>query len=410
MEQNVINGRKKLIISFPEALLRLEQKLLKTGHSSRVKEDYIRVSRHFCYWYGQHNVTKDMGEAKIKEFYDHLGSCICPIPGRGSFRLCHAALGHFFHILTDMDLLEPIPEPVSPEDKILQEFREHLLKVHGITETSASVYIMHIKPFLQTIYTEEDYPFNALSAKDVENFVTRKAARYKPKTSKLCCTALRAFFRFLKLQGKIDLPLENAVPTVPDWKLVSIPKYLTDDQVAVFLSSFDHTPMGLRNRAMALLMVEMGLRAYEVANLQFEDINWQKSIIRICNTKSRRIDHHPLTSEAGKALAAYLKKRPEKQTRHVFISLATPVGNPLTSSAVSIAMRRAFKNCYPEDPPHGSHVLRHSLATSMLNKGATFKEIADFLRHRNIETTAIYAKVDLKNLRHAALSWPGVTK
>lgn len=146
-----------------------------------------------------------------------------------------------------------------------------------------------------------------------------------------------------------------------------------------------------------------------MANLKLEDIDWRKSSIRIHNTKSRRIDYIPLSTKAGKSLAAYLERKPQAQTRHVFISLATPVGRPLTASAVSISMRRAFKRCYPGESAHGTHVLRHSLATGMLKNGATFKEIADVLRHRNIEATAIYAKVDLKSLTHTALPWPEVT-
>lgn len=409
MEQTTGNKRKMLISSFDKAIHRLDENLSATGHSKRVSEDYIRVIKHFFYWYNHSAGPEEVSEATIKEFYDHFGSCTCSIPGRGSYRLCHAALNNFLRILREMDLVSPACKPVLPEDKILQMFQEHLTKVQGLTETSSSVYVRHLRPFLQNICIREMFPFNELSAKDVEMSVLRRATQYKPKTTKLYCTALRAFFRFLKLSGKINRPLENAVPTVPDWTLSSIPKYLSEQQIAVFLSSFDvHTILGIRNRAMAMFMAEMGLRAGEVANLKFGDINWQQSSMKIYNTKSRRIDCLPLTLETGKALVAYLKKRPQTQTRHVFISLATPVGNPLTASAVRIAMRRTFKRCYPEKSTYGSHILRHSLATRMLNKGATFKEIADVLRHRNIETTAIYAKVDLKNLKHAALPWPEV--
>lgn len=223
------------------------------------------------------------------------------------------------------------------------------------------------------------------------------------------CTCLRAFFRFLLLTGHIEHPLEDAVPTVPHWRLSSIPKYLKEEQIEAFLSSFDiNTTVGIRNRAMALLMTTAGLRAGEVASLKLEDVDWRKSNIRLAETKSRRIDYLPLASKAGEGLAAYLQKRPHTKARHIFVSLATPVGRPLSASAVRIAIRRAFALRYPGAPAHGTHVLRHSLATAMLRNGATFKEIADILRHRNIETTAIYAKVDLNGLSHAVLPWPEV--
>ncbi len=409
MEQHTIKKREVLISSFDKAIHRLDENLSATGHSHRVVEDYVRIIKHFCCWYAHFAELGEVRETTIKEFYDHFGSCTCNVPGKGSYRMCRAAFNNFLHILREMDLAPPVCKPILPEDNILQMFQKHLTKVCGITDTSASVYIRHLRPFLQNIYTGEIFPFNSLTAKDVEMYIVCIAPLYKPKTIKLYCTSLRAFFRFLKLLGKIDRPLEDAVPTVPDWSLSSIPKYLEEQQISVFLSSFDmHTIFGIRNRAMAMLMAEMGLRAGEVANLKFRDINWQQSSIKIYNTKSRRIDHLPLTIKTGEALVTYLKKRPQTQARHVFISLATPVGRPLTASAVRIAMRRTFKRCYPEKSAFGSHILRHSLATRMLNNGLTFKEIADVLRHRNIETTAIYAKVDLKNLRHATLPWPEV--
>jgi len=293
---------------------------------------------------------------------------------------------------------------------VLQEFQEHLIKVRGAAETSASLYARHLRPFLQSIYTGGEFAFSSITARDVEASVTRKAEIHKAETVKLYCTSLRAFFRFLRLRGEIGLLLEDAVPTVPHWSLSTIPKYLTEEKVAAFLSFFNlNTLAGLRNRVMALLMVTAGLRAGEVANLKFEDIDWRGSSMRLDTTKSRCSDDLPLTAEAGEALAAYLKRRPRAETRHVFVSLITPVGRPLTSYAVSIAMRRAFRCCFPGEHARGTHVLRHTLATSMLAKGATFKEIADILRHRDIETTAIYAKVDFKGLTHAVIPWPEVT-
>jgi len=283
------------------------------------------------------------------------------------------------------------------------------MKVRGTTESTASLYSRHLKPFLHSIYRDGRFAFHEITAKYVEESVTHKATTYKPKTVKSYCSSLRAFFRFLRLTGETELSLEDAVPTVPDWKLSSIPKYLREEQLAAFMSSFRETPVGLRDRAMALLMATVGLRAGEVANLKIDDIDWRKSSMRLDKTKSCRTDYLPLVSTAGKALAAYLRRRPQSVERHIFVTHITPVGRPLTSSAVRRAMRRAFMRCFPGEPSRGPHVLRHTLATGMLEKGATFKEIADILRHKNIETTAIYAKVDIQGLKHAVLPWPEVS-
>lgn len=410
MEQKIGKERGVLDDLFTAALRRLSGNLSANGYTHRVSADYIRVAKHFCHWHTKRAAQRKVDESTIEEFIDHLAFCTCPVSGRGSYRLCHAAVSHFLSVLRKMGLAPPACRPVMPEDEVLQKFKEHLTQVCGIAETSASLYARHLRPFLQGIHKGGKFAFNALTARDVEASVVRRATRYKPKTVKLYCTSLRAFFRFLRLTGEIELPLENAVPTVPHWSLSSIPKYLTEKQVKDFLSSFDvNTSIGLRNRAMAQLMATAGLRAGEVANLKLEDIDWRKSSLRVQNTKSRRTDYLPLASKVGETLAAYLKRKPQAQTRHVFVRLAAPVGRPLTASAVRISMSRAFRRCYPGEPAHGTHVLRHSLATGMLKKGATFKEIADVLRHRNIETTAIYAKVDLKGLTHVALPWPEVT-
>jgi len=395
--------------SFNVAISRLGENLSATGHAHRVSADYVRVVRHFCYWHAQHATPGEVDESKMKEFLGHFASCTCPVSSGGTYRLCHAAVSHFLTVLREMGLAPPVRRSVLPEDVVLQTFHEHLTKVRGAAETSASLYTRHLRPFLQGIYTDGKFVFRTITSRDVEASVAHRAALYKPKTVKLYCTALRAFFRFLRLTGEIELPLEDAVPAVPHWSLSAIPKYLQEEQVTALLSSFNgDTLVGLRGRAMALLMVTVGLRAGEVANLKLDDIDWRKSSMRLGKTKSRRIDYLPLATEAGEALAAYLKRRPPTGTRHVFVGLTTPIGRPMTTSAVSMAMRRAFAHCFPGEPAHGTHVLRHTLATGMLGKGATFKEIADILRHQNIETTAIYAKVDFKGLEHVALPWPEV--
>jgi len=396
--------------SFNSAISRLGEKLSAAGYARRNSADYIRVVKHFCYWHARCAAPGFVDESRMGEFLRHLPSCACPVPGKGPYRLCHAAVSHFLAVLREMGLAPEIQKTSLPEDAVLQAFQEHLTKTRGAAETSASLYARHLRPFLQSICNDGKFAFSSITPRDVEAAVMHRAGLYKAKTVKLYCTSLRAFFRFLKLRGEIELPLEDAVPAVPHWSLSSLPKYLKEEQAASFLSSFDANALvGLRNRAMTLLMLTAGLRAGEVANLKMEDIDWRKSCMRLNATKSRRIDYLPLAAAAGEALAAYLKRRPRTETRHVFVSLTAPVGRPVTSYAVSAATRRAFRRCFPDEPARGPHVLRHTLATGMLAKGAAFKEIADILRHRSIETTAIYAKVDVKGLAHATLPWPGAT-
>lgn len=409
MEQKICNKDRELLACITTALRRFSEKLSTTGYTHRGSVDYIRAVKHFCYWQIHHNHSWEVDEPTIEKFLEHLTSCACPVSKGGSYRLCHAALGRFLIILREMGISPPAFKPVFPEDEVLYAFQTHLTQVHGAVESTALLYVRHLRPFLQGICKEGKFDFHKITVRDIEESVECNAKRYKPNTVKIYCKSLRAFFRFLRFRGEIELPLQDAVPTVPHWNLSSIPRYLPEDKIKTFLSSFDvNTTAGLRDRAMAQLMATVGLRAGEIANLKLEDIDWAKSSIRVCSAKSRRIDYLPLVSSAGEAMVAYLKRRKQVETRHIFINLSAPIGRPISTYVVSSAMKRAFKRCYPDEPAHGTHILRHSLATGMLKKGATFKEIADVLRHRSIGTTTIYAKVDLESLTNATLPWPEV--
>jgi integrase len=160
---------------------------------------------------------------------------------------------------------------------------------------------------------------------------------------------------------------------------------------------------------MTLLMATTGVRCGEVANLCLDDINWREGSISLTKTKSRRVDQMPLPAEIGKALIVYLQNgRPTTDVRNVFVTHIAPLGKPLNTNAISSAIRRAFKQSMPDLPSRGTHTLRHTLATRLLRNGATLKEIADILRHRSIETTAIYAKVNIQGLRRVVAPWPEV--
>ena len=395
--------------SLGTAIDRLQENLSAAGYARESTAEYIRAARHFCHWYEGHAPLGAVDESTVEAFLHDRPSCTSPVP-RSSHHHYRAGAKHFLAVLRQMGLAPHIEKTVLPEDEVLEAFLEHMTKVRGAADTSAWVYVKHLRPFLQSIYTGGTFPFSALTARDVEAWVARRVELYKPKTAKLCCSALRAFFRFLRLRGEIALPLEDAVPAVPHWSLSTVPKYLREEELAAFLSSFNvNTLAGLRDRAMALLMATAGLRAGEVAGLTFEDIDWRKSSIRLQGTKSRRTDYAPLTGAAGEALAAYLQRRAPTETRHVFVALVPPAGRPITLYGVTRAMFTASTRCFPDRPARGAHALRHTLATGMLTKGATFKEIADMLRHRDIGTTGIYAKVDFQGLAHAVLPWPEVT-
>jgi integrase len=226
---------------------------------------------------------------------------------------------------------------------------------------------------------------------------------------KVATTALRSFFRFLLVTERGDVRLVRAVPRIPLWKLASIPRVLTDEQVRAVLASFDRsTSTGLRGHAMVTCLAALGLRACEVVALRIEDFDWRARTITVPATKTRREDVLPLPGAVVRAVLAYLRRgRPTSCSRHVFVRHVAPVGTAAGPSIVRRAVREACARAGLDQRFAGPHVFRHTFASRLLRAGATVKEGADVLRHRSIDTVAIYAKVDLPALRLVALSWPG---
>ncbi|MEK1947752.1 MAG: site-specific integrase [Ensifer adhaerens] len=201
--------------------------------------------------------------------------------------------------------------------------------------------------------------------------------------------------------------LKAANPRVAHWRLASLPEVLTDAEINELLSSFDQSfPSRLRAYAMVRCLIDLGLRSSEVVKLQLDDINWADGTINLVGTKSRRADVMPLPSETGAAIAAYLHgERPATSNRAIFVRHVAPYDEPITTKSVKRAVLAGYRRCGWTRT--GVHILRHSMASRLLRTGAPMKEIADILRHRSLDTSAIYAKVDLTNLAAVALPWPG---
>jgi site-specific recombinase XerD len=218
------------------------------------------------------------------------------------------------------------------------------------------------------------------------------------------------FLRFLISQGKCPASLYAAVPSVAHWRLSALPHYLQPDQVEKIIASADpKTPIGSRNRAIFLLLARLGFRAGDVVRLRFSDLDWEEGMIRVSG-KGRRETVLPLSQEVGDALAAYIKDhRPPANTNAVFVRSSAPYRGFTESTAISIMVARAMRSVGIKCPkPGAAHVLRHSVASSMLRGGVSLQEIAAVLRHRSLLTTEIYAKVDVASLRQIAQPWPEV--
>jgi site-specific recombinase XerD len=300
-----------------------------------------------------------------------------------------------------------LPRDNSPLAHILSQYEAHLRTERGLVAYTIRHYQSFIRKFLLERFRGRPLLLKAMKASDISDFVLRHTPCVGVRNAQLMTMALRSFFRFLFEQGELQANLASSVPTVANWRLSTVPKYLTPKEVKRVLKACDRrTAVGRRDYAVLLLLARLGLRAGEVVALQLEDINWRAGEILI-RGKGLLHDRLPLPADVGKALASYLRRgRPACQTRRVFVCTKAPRRGFGNSSTLSTIVRQALARADLHPPLKGAHLLRHSLATSMLRSGATMGEIAEILRHRSLNTTEIYAKVDFDGLRSLAQPWP----
>ncbi len=306
----------------------------------------------------------------------------------------------------------PRPEPVydtSPLAELERQYESYLRMERGLTTATVVNYRPVAHRFLVHQFGDGALHLEELKASDIASYVLAHAHAQSPKRAQLMVTALRSFFRFLLREAKIPVDLAACVPTVAAWRLSSVPKFLAEEEIQRLLDACDRsTSTGRRDYALLLLLARLGLRAGEVVALEIDDIDWRAGEVMI-RGKGLFHDRLPLLTEPGEALAAYLRTdRPGTRTRRVFVRMKAPHTGFAGPSSVSTIVRRALERAGLHPPTKGAHLLRHTLATGMLQQGASMAEIGEVLRHRSPNTTEIYAKVDLSGLRSLAQPWPNV--
>jgi site-specific recombinase XerD len=226
-------------------------------------------------------------------------------------------------------------------------------------------------------------------------------------SAQLMVTALRSFFRFVRFCGETDVDLAASVLSVPNWRMTTLQRSVSAEEVRAILRSCDRrTAKGRRDYAILLLLARLGLRSREIVGLTLDDLDWEQAEV-VIRGKLGRVDRLPLSRDVGQALATYVRRdRPGCSTRSVFIRIRAP-RRGIGSAAVSTIVMRAAGRAGLHPPQRGAYLLRHSLATNMLRHGASLSEIGDLLRHRAPTTTQIYAKHDLEGLRMVVEPWPG---
>ncbi len=369
---------------------------------------FLRACGQFSQWLSQQEKTvTDVDETVIERYTSSLQR---PPSGRRP----KAALGlhHLLRFLRHHAILPgpPCARPLTETERWLQRYEQYLEQVRGVVASTRTPYLRMARRFLAACFGSDPLDWQSLRAQDITDFVRQEAATKHGGGRKLPSVAVRSLLRFLVCSEGLSPGLEAAVPTPRQWTHDTLPQGLTAEEIGQALATCaGESAKDLRNHAILMVLARLGLRAHEVAALCLEDIDWHESrlIVRPGKTHHERV--LPLVHDVGHTLATYLQwGRPTTTSRVVFLHCRAPYLPFRDAAAIRRIASRALQRAgVCERPRLGAHAFRHAAASHMVNKGASFKEVADVLGHQSLQTTGIYAKLDLKTLAPVALPWMG---
>jgi len=380
------------------------------GYAPRTIANNLGCVSHFARWMGQcqmdiHRIDEDV----VRQFLDeHLPQCDCVGPGcrtRPEFR---AALGHLLVVLRAESVIAELRPGTTPVDEELHRFDEHMDHVRGLAPRTRTLYLGTVRRLLLELFGDGSVVLSAMMPDDVRRFVARQSELYStPQSAGTLVSALRGYFRFRAACGDPVHGLIGVLSHPANWPLASLPKALSRAEVERLVDSLGQEgPSARRADAMVRCALDLGLRCGEIAKLELDDIDWQAGTLTLRRTKSRRQDVLPLPQTTGRAIADYLTlERPQTASRAVFVRRIAPCDQPIGPDCVRKTIRQAYARAGL--PYTRAHLLRHTMASRLLDGGSSLKEVADVLRHRSLNTTLIYAKLDSRNLAAVALPWPG---
>ena len=380
------------------------------AHTQQTSHVYLESIHHFFNWLAQQpHGSNEIDDHSVREFLrEHLPVCQCQHPAPRHLKTVRAALNQLL-LMLGQDRIHALDSPASVDiEASLFQFDAYLLDVCGLAPITRHGRCRHVKLFLTHLFGDQPLVYSRIDAGNLINFITQQGRHYQPGTLGAVAGALRSYLRFLQFTGKIPATIATAIPSPANWRLATLPPCMSEDEQARFWRAFDRsTAMGKRDYAMARCLTDLALRCQEVAALRLDDIDWRASTLCLKQTKSRRVEQLPLPPSTARALIDYLSQgRPATSSRAVFVYHRAPVGEGVQKTTVRGAVRRAYGRAGLTWS--GTHILRHTAATRMLQGGTSIKAIADVLRHRSIDTTMIYTKVDLPHLAGVAMPWPGL--
>jgi len=258
-------------------------------------------------------------------------------------------------------------------------------------------------------YEEKDSFLPIFGIAEVDQFIEQGGTRVNHPAPEHLTGVLRSFLRFLYLSGRVSNDLSSLIFSPRRYKFRTLARVLGWGEIRRILDSVDRsTRSGRQHYVILMLLATYGLRAGEVAHLKLKDIDWRKETFRITSGKSGKELWLPLLPEVGKAIVDYLKHgRPISKDSHLLLLTRAP-WSPLNRNNIASVVKRHIKLSGLNPPRWGPHLFRHSFATHLLRKGVPLKQIGDMLGHRDPDSTHLYTKTAIEQLREVALEIPEV--
>lgn len=319
----------------------------------------------------------------------------------------YAALRHFLRHLQDLSIVPRPIEVSGPIELVIAAYDAHLRDVAGLAQATRFYRRRYAHEFLVLTFGKDPLQWDQLRPEHIVEFIARYGRTDRTAAARVASVSLRNFLRWLQVLGRVEPGLIATVPTFRRWRHTVLPRSLTNSQYDELLATFDRTgPVGRRDYAITVCMGDLGLRCGEVADLMLADLDENAGTLRIAAGKTRRGRVLPMTPRVRQAVITYVREsRSTSGDCHLFLRHRTPSGLRISRLLIRGVIIRAFAKVTGFEGQTGTHILRHTAATRLHRAGADLKRVADILGHASIDTTAIYAKVDLLRLTAVAMPW-----
>ena len=338
--------------------------LTQHGYAPASAMRYVRAAAHLgCFAQRHCGGLSALDASTLEAFGRHLVRCRCP-QWKAAKIGYHARFGvKLFHrYLVDQGICpqRPVPESHTEEPPLVSAFREWFRTHRGLTPPTLRLYA---RGATEVLHALGDDP-SQWTAQSVRSFLLERARRCGAATTQQLISSLRAFLRYLSFCGATHADLALAIPAIAHWRLATLPRCLSATELGRLIAACDgSTPARLRDRAIVLLLSRLGLRANDVAQLRFPDIDWKSGTVQVTG-KGRYQVRLPLPQDVGDALLRYVECRPRVgESDRVFLRSIAPCKPFVSGDTISNVVRRALQRAGIAAPAPGAHLLRHYSAS-----------------------------------------------